>query len=236
MKNISNISNILINLNNKLFGSGKKSLNLNNKFYINCLNQNIEKYNISSIIDIGCGNWEIYENINMNNINYLGIDNDENIIKLNLEKYGNDTIKFIKKDILKYDDIPKVDLFIIKDVIQEMSNDNIKKIIDKIIGLKPKLIIITSDILPYSINYNLNVKNGLYRPISLENKLFNYKLYNKISHYDKFLLFKYITIFCVILILAIKFKYKLYIFVLTMLIIIGFLFPKKVIYILKNDN
>ena len=158
------MKNILINLNNKLFGSGKKSLNLNNKFYINCLNQNIEKYNISSIIDIGCGNWEIYENINMNNINYLGIDNDENIIKLNLEKYGNDTIKFIKKDILKYDDIPKVDLFIIKDVIQEMSNDNIKKIIDKIIGLKPKLIIITSDILPYSINYNLNVKNGLYRP------------------------------------------------------------------------
>ena len=57
------MKNILINLNNKLFGSGKKSLNLNNKFYINCLNQNIEKYNISSIIDIGCGNWEIYENM-----------------------------------------------------------------------------------------------------------------------------------------------------------------------------
>lgn len=228
------IFNYISQINHKIFGSSKKSLNFNNKFYINFLNTTIADNNISSIIDIGCGNWEIYENINMENIKYLGIDCNENIIEKNLSRYGNKNIKFMKKNVLEYDELPKVDLFILKDVIQTMSNDDIKKIIEKIKNAKPKLVIISSTILPYSIKYDFSNKNNLYRPINLEYEPFNYKFYNKYTYYDKLYLIKYIIILSCILFLAIKKKYKLYIFVLFVLILVGIFFPKNIIYLIKN--
>lgn len=227
------ILNWISQINNTIFGSSKNSLNFNNKFYIKFLNNIIKDNNISSIMDIGCGNWEIYENIHLENIRYLGIDIDENIINKNLQKYGNENTKFMKKNILDYNELPKAELFILKDVIQTMSNYDIKNIIKKIEKLKPKIIIITSTILPYSIKYDFSNENSLFRPINLEHKPFNYKFYNKYSYYDKLYLIKYIIMLSCIFLLTIKKKYKLYIFVLIVLIAIGIFFPKNIIYTLK---
>ena len=65
-----------------VFGSGSGSIPINNKPYINFLNNFLINYNIKSIIDIGCGDWQISKNINWNNTKYLGID----IVKMLLIK------------------------------------------------------------------------------------------------------------------------------------------------------
>ena len=53
-----------------LFGSGSGSLAINNRPYISFLKDFISNNKIKSVVDIGCGDWQISENINWNNIKY----------------------------------------------------------------------------------------------------------------------------------------------------------------------
>ena len=70
-----------------LFGSGTGSLAINNKPYISFLNKFIKENNIKSVIDIGCGDWQISENIDWSNIKYLGIDVVQSVIDKNVQTH-----------------------------------------------------------------------------------------------------------------------------------------------------
>ena len=60
--------------NTWMFGSGSGSVPINNKPYIEFLKDLLANKQISSVIDIGCGDWQLAKNINWNGIKYLGID------------------------------------------------------------------------------------------------------------------------------------------------------------------
>ena len=55
-----------------IFGSGSGSLAINNKPYIKYLKNFLKNNNIKTVVDIGCGDWQISENIDWTNIKYLG--------------------------------------------------------------------------------------------------------------------------------------------------------------------
>ncbi len=69
---------------------------------------------ITSILDAPCGDFNWMRYVQLDDINYLGIDIVSDIIQHNQEKYGADTIQFKSGDITK-DDLPKVDLIICRD-------------------------------------------------------------------------------------------------------------------------
>ena len=80
-------------------GSGS-NFSYTNKWFLNEIRNNIDKYGIKSIADLGCGDWEIMKHFKFNNDEtYTGLDCVDFLIdKHNLE-YSEDNIMFIHQDI-----------------------------------------------------------------------------------------------------------------------------------------
>ena len=218
-----------------IFGSGPGSLAINNKPYINFLNKFLKKHDIKSVIDIGCGDWQISENIDWSGIKYLGIDTVENVIDKNVKSYTKDNIKFMCKNITEYDTIPNSELYIIKDVFQHLSNSDIDTIMNILKKKKFKYILIVNDIT--NINTNIDIQNGLYRPLDMNIEPFNFKMENIFEYREKLYIFCYLLSLGIMSYLVYTKTYKLYIISLIVILLYGiFLFPKKRIYLYKKGD
>jgi hypothetical protein len=127
--------------------------------------------NISSVVDLGCGDWQFSKYINWDGIDYLGVDVVENVILENKQKYLKQNISFANINVLDqgFETIPDSDLLIAKDVLQHLANSNIKKMIDGMTSGKFKYALITND---YS-SINIDIQNGDTRPLDLRLPPFN---------------------------------------------------------------
>jgi len=223
------IFNTIYKYNLWIKGSGTGSIIINNKPYIHFLNKFLKDNDIKSVIDIGCGDWQISKNIDWNNIKYLGIDIVKNVIDYNVNEYSKSNIKFLCKDITEYINIPNADLYIIKDVLQHLSNDKINKIIEILKTKKNTHILIINDIC--TINTNININDGMYRPLDILKKPFKCNVEKVFEYHEKLYIIFYILYLLAIIYLVYVKGYKLYYSMLLILIIYGLLlFPKKVVY------
>jgi SAM-dependent methyltransferase len=92
--------------------SGPGSFPENVVHYLLFLKEFIEKNNVSSVVDFGCGDFKMYKNFSWDNINYVGIDVSQTAINI-AKKNEKKNIKFLHKETVA---LPKADLLLIKDV------------------------------------------------------------------------------------------------------------------------
>ena len=156
--------------------------------YINLLTQIIVNNNIRLITDLGCGDFWIMRHVlgflaeKNYNFFYNGVDVVEDLINYNRETFRHPNIKFHCMDAAQDDsELPFGELLIIRQVLQHLSNADVKKILSKTKDFKYMLI--TEHIYDgadaifnvdqsANINVRLSVaKSGLY----LEKPPFNYK-------------------------------------------------------------
>ena len=122
-------------------GSSIKSTEVSRDYIVKV----IEKYKISSILDLGCGDWNWMSKIRneFENSSYEGWDANEDMI-FNLNNiYGNDNTKFYFKDIVT-GEYPKVDMVLCRDVLFHLKEKYTLKIIEKIKKSKIKYFLTTS--------------------------------------------------------------------------------------------
>lgn len=122
---------------NYLGSSGCGSTPEYNKDYIPFIIKFINDYNITKVVDLGCGDWEssylIYDNIK--SINYIGYDAYKDIILNNTNNHPR--YNFIHLDILNnIDNIENTELYILKDILQHWTNKEIVYFLDKLISIK----------------------------------------------------------------------------------------------------
>ncbi|NGX59354.1 MAG: Trans-aconitate 2-methyltransferase [Chlamydiae bacterium] len=111
--------------------------------YMKFLQDFIKKYNIRTIVDVGCGDWTFSQYIDWNGAKYTGFEIVKNIIEKNNEQFANANINFVHGDATKLD-LPKADLLICKDVLQHLPNADIQDFLKKISKFKHCLL--TNDI------------------------------------------------------------------------------------------
>lgn len=111
--------------------SGPGSHIENTRETVRIINEIIKKRKINTILDLGCGDWNWFNNIELNNTKYIGWDADEDMINTNRTKYGKDNIKFELNDII-LSDYPDVDLIICRDVLFHLDISLSMKCINKI--------------------------------------------------------------------------------------------------------
>ena len=111
--------------------SGPGSFPENNKNYFLFLKEFLNKNNIKSVVDYGCGDFKLYKDFPWNDIKYLGIDVSETAINV-ANQYTTDNIKFLCKETI---DLPKADLLLVKDVFGHWLPDSSTNI-DIINGVK----------------------------------------------------------------------------------------------------
>jgi SAM-dependent methyltransferase len=135
------------------------------------------KYNIKSILDLGCGDNNWMRLVNLNGIEYTGADVVENLIKSNKEKYPDSN--FVTLDATS-DPLPNVDLILCRDVLGHLSNENVHKVLNNIYSSGSKYFLSTT-LTGWDFNktsakdggwrcINLLIKPFSLRPISLINE------------------------------------------------------------------
>lgn len=114
-------------------GSGPGSLLKNNHSLIDWLTKFIKTNNISTVLDLGCGDMQwMPEVVNNTLVNYTGVDCVSNLILDHKNKFQK--LKFLCEDIISFDiKEEKYDLIFSKDVLQHFNFDRVKLFIDKII-------------------------------------------------------------------------------------------------------
>jgi hypothetical protein len=113
---------------------GGSDIDYNKLSYIPFLKNFIQKYNIKTIIDLGCGNFKcgslIYDDLD---IIYTGYDVYKNVIDYNLTQYSS-KYNFIHLDIYNSkENIINGDLCIIKDILQHWTSNEIYTFLDYLV-------------------------------------------------------------------------------------------------------
>lgn len=108
--------------------------------YIAAIQQFIEANRISSVVDLGCGDFQIGMKIAEICERYTGVDVVKFVVDENTRHHGSDTVAFRHMNIVD-DELPDADLCLIRQVLQHLSNAQIKRILAKL--SKYRFVIIT---------------------------------------------------------------------------------------------
>jgi hypothetical protein len=111
--------------------SGPGSLLENTDLLRENLNIFIKDFEIKSIIDIPCGDFNYMSKINLDNIDYIGLDISQNAINRCNNKVQKSNIKFNVFDATN-ENLPYADLIIIKDLFLHLCFSDIQKILDNV--------------------------------------------------------------------------------------------------------
>lgn len=88
-----------------------------------------------SICDLGCGDFNIGKELSHYSSSYIGVDIVEDLISRNKTLFQSEKIDFTCLDMAK-DTLPKADCAILRQVLQHLSNSEIKSIINKLRAYK----------------------------------------------------------------------------------------------------
>jgi len=143
--------------------SGKGSEIIQTGHLIDELQKIFNQFQIKSILDIGCGDFNWMKFMNLEKIRYIGADIVNEIVQKNKKKYYSDDIEFKKLNIIN-DKLPKVDLIFCRDCLGHFSFEHIKKSINNIIKSGSKYLMATSH---QNTENNLDVVSGSWRPLNL---------------------------------------------------------------------
>lgn len=127
------------------------------------------KYKINSILDVPCGDFNWFSQMDLNDIEYVGGDIVEDLIESNRFNFPN--FEFLHIDITK-DDLVKSDLVLTRDCFVHLSNNNILKSIENIKNSGSKYLLTTSFT---KFCDNADIEDGGWREINLMIEPFNLK-------------------------------------------------------------
>jgi len=150
-------------------GSGSGSTAENTTAYREFLASFLRQFEIKSVVDLGCGDWQFSRLIDWTGIDYLGIDVSKVVLQ-NTKKFTNPNVRFANMDALS-GDLPAADLLLVKDVIQHWSNSDIAHLIPVLNRYKYALITNTSH--KNTTRINENIRPGACRPVDLSAEPFN---------------------------------------------------------------
>ncbi len=165
--------------NNEYNGTSGAGSEINNTIeYINFLKMFINKNDIKTVVDLGCGSFLngplIYDNVDTT---YIGYDTYKKIIDYNKKQHSEPKYTFMHLDFYsKKEDIIGGDLCILKDVLQHWHMDEIYIFLDYLIESKKFKYILLCN----CCNQQIHNPDNSGRSIPLSAKFFPLKKYNPI--------------------------------------------------------
>lgn len=131
------------------------------KPYLDFVQQYCVENNVKSILDLGCGDFELMRHFNFDGIVYHGVDIVEYVVNNNTTKYGQPNITFQYASIVDYVATQPYDLVLCKDVLQHLPQRDIISILNI---LANNTCLVTNDC---EIVVNQDIQAGDYSPIDL---------------------------------------------------------------------
>ncbi|RPI18808.1 MAG: class I SAM-dependent methyltransferase [Ignavibacteriae bacterium] len=117
-----------------------------------------------SLLDIPCGDFLWMNLIYFKNIQYIGGDIVKDLIKRNINLYGNANRKFISIDLVN-DALPNSDILLCRDCLVHLSFKDIFKVINNLKNSKITYFLTTSFT---DRKNNIDIKTGLWRSLNFQ--------------------------------------------------------------------
>ena len=140
------------------------------KSIINKLPTLLNSFNIQSINDAPCGDFNFLKHVSLQDIRYYGFDIVKELIELNKVKYQENNINFFHLDVLNKV-MPYSDLILSRDMFIHFSFDDTFKCIQNFKN-SGSLFLLTNTY--PDIKKNLDIKTGCWRPINLQIEPYNF--------------------------------------------------------------
>ena len=156
--------------NSKESVSGKGSDSLQTEIIVQEIPKLLEKFKVSSMHDIPCGDFNWMKQVELKGVNYLGSDIVPELIDANTKNFSSSSINFKLTDITN-DSLPMVDLIFTRDCLVHFSYDDTRRALLNIIASGSKYLLATSYV---ERERNYDIATGEWRPINLERKPYNF--------------------------------------------------------------
>jgi hypothetical protein len=162
-------------------GNGS-DINYNINTYIPFLRMFLEYNNIKTVVDLGCGDFKcgklIYDDLD---ISYTGYDAYKKIVDYNSTQYLYPKYSFVHLDFCNNkESIKEADIYILKDVVQHWSLENIYIFLDYLIEAKKCKYILICNCCDQK-EHSTDIENGDFRCLSCD--FFPLKKYDPIKLY-----------------------------------------------------
>lgn len=157
--------------NGKESKSGPGSDYENTQYLITELSAFLNEYDIKSVLDIPCGDFNWMKRVNLKNVYYTGGDIVDSVITQNQKKYKRTNVKFKVLDVVN-STLPKSDLVLVRDCFVHLTNENIQKALINIKDSGSKYFLSTTFTWRH-MDVNRKIKTGGWRRINLEKEPFN---------------------------------------------------------------
>lgn len=135
---------------------------------IRIVNQVFRDFEISTILDIPCGDFNWMKHVDFKGVKYIGGDIVQLLIEQNKSAFATHMISFEKLNLLD-SPLPKVDLIFTRDCLVHLSYSDIAKAVANIKKSGSTYWLATT----FTNHKNFNIITGDWRPINLELPPFN---------------------------------------------------------------
>jgi len=130
----------------------------------------ITRYNVRTLLDIPCGDFNWMKEVDLSGIRYIGADLVADLISENERNYPVSNICFTQLDLIR-DALPKADLILTRDCLVHLSFKDCAAALNNIKKSNSAWLLTT--IFP-SVEINRDIKTGEFRKINLCREPFNF--------------------------------------------------------------
>jgi hypothetical protein len=86
---------------------------------------------IGTVVDLGCGDYRVGRRLRDLPIDYVGVDVVPTLVARNTAAFGSPRVRFVCRDITR-DPLPTADLCVVRQVLQHLSNNQIRMVLDQL--------------------------------------------------------------------------------------------------------
>ena len=135
---------------------------------IRLLPELFSKFDIKSVLDLPCGDFNWMQHLDWSKIQYTGGDIVEPLIEKNQKKFAGSNLNFKVLNLLT-DDLPQVDVIFCRDCLVHLSFEDIHKALKNILKSNSKYLLTTT----FPPRENVDIITGDWRVLNLEKAPFN---------------------------------------------------------------
>lgn len=149
--------------------SGHGSDRIQTRLIVEQLPSVLKKFNVTSLLDIPCGDFHWMQNVDFGSTKYIGADIVLDLIQKN-QIFADERRQFVHLDLLR-SPLPKVDMIFCRDCLVHLSFDNIAAALQNIIASGSTYLMTTT--FP-ARTANVDIVTGRWRPLNLQKEPFHF--------------------------------------------------------------
>jgi len=127
-------------------------------------------FDISSVVDIPCGDFNWMRHVQLDNVKYIGGDIVSSLIEQNTERYSSNNVSFRHLNLLE-DQLPEADLVLCRDCLVHFSRHDVFRALKNIARSNSSYLLSTT--FPLRAR-NCEILTGQWTPINLQARPFNF--------------------------------------------------------------